>query len=154
MSDTKRLPVYLLIDCSGSMAGDAIESVRAGIKALMSDLKGDPMALETVYLSVITFASSAHQVSPLTEVQKFAEPALEASGSTPLGSALRLLERSLDSEVRKAGPETKGDWKPLIFIMTDGQPTDTWEDAADSLKSRKTGGSSPALPGRGLTRRF
>ena len=52
---TRRLPVYLLLDCSGSMMGEPIEAVRQGVKALLSELKGDPQALETAYLSVITF---------------------------------------------------------------------------------------------------
>ena len=58
----RRLPVYLLLDCSGSMSGEPIEAVRQGIATLISDLQGDPQALETAYLSVITFDSSAQQV--------------------------------------------------------------------------------------------
>lgn len=59
---SRRLPVYLLLDCSGSMFGEPIEAVRQGLKALLSELRGDPMALETAYLSVITFESIANQV--------------------------------------------------------------------------------------------
>lgn len=66
MSDyIRRLPVYLLLDCSGSMSGEPIEAVKQGIKALLSELKGDPQALETACLSVITFNSTARQISPL-----------------------------------------------------------------------------------------
>ena len=68
---TRRLPVYLLLDVSGSMAGDPIEAVKHGVRALTSELRGDPQALETAYLSVITFNSSARQVSPLTVVMGF-----------------------------------------------------------------------------------
>ncbi len=52
---SRRLPVYLLLDVSGSMQGDPIEAVRHGVRALISELRGDPQALETAYLSVITF---------------------------------------------------------------------------------------------------
>ena len=56
MSDfTRRLPVYLLLDTSGSMSGDPIEAVKQGVKALISELRGDPQALETAYLSGILF---------------------------------------------------------------------------------------------------
>ena len=52
MSDyIRRLPVYLLLDCSGSMSGEPIEAVKQGIKALLTELKGDPQALETACLS-------------------------------------------------------------------------------------------------------
>ena len=105
------------------MSGDPIESVRQGVHQLLTDLRTDPQALETAYLSVITFASDAQQVCPLTELMRFHEPPLEASGSTSLGAALRLLEQSIDREVRKSTATQKGDWKPLIFLMTDGHQT-------------------------------
>lgn len=145
----RRLPVYLLLDCSGSMSGEPIEAVRQGLRMLVSDLRGDPQALETAYLSVITFASSAQQVCPLTELMMFQEPNLDASGSTSLGDALKLLEQCLDSEVRKSSATQKGDWKPLVFLMTDGQPTDNWEMAADSLKRKKVGNIIACAAGSG-----
>lgn len=138
MSDfTRRLPVYLLLDTSGSMSGDPIEAVRQGVKALISELKGDPQALETAYLSVITFASSAQQVSPLTELMLFKEPELIAGGSTSLGAALTLLSRCIEAEVKKSTPTQKGDWRPLVFLLTDGAPTDDFEGPARELKSLK-----------------
>ena len=139
MAEGRRLPVYLVLDCSGSMSGDPIEAVRTGVSALLADLRSDPQALETAYLSVITFASTAQQVVPLTELMQFQEPNLDASGSTAMGEALRVLEQCIDREVVKGSPTQKGDWKPLIFLMTDGQPTDNWRASADSLKSRKPG---------------
>ena len=138
MSESRRLPVYLLLDCSASMSGEAIEATRNGVKALVADLRTDPQALETAYLSVITFSSTAQQVSPLTELLSFQEPNLEARGATALGEALRVLDQSVENEVRKSTPNQKGDWRPLVFLMTDGQPTDTWEDAAQQLRNKKT----------------
>src|SRR5262245_13681909 len=145
----RRLPVYLLLDCSGSMTGEPIEAVRQGVKALLSDLRGDPMALENAFLSVITFASSAQQVCPLTDLANSPQPARTAGGTTPLGDALKLLETCLDNEVKKATPTQKGDYKPLIFLMTDGQPTDSWEAAADRIKTKKPGNIIACAAGPG-----
>ena len=63
---SRRLPVYLVLDCSGSMFGDPIEAVNQGVKALVAELQSEPYAIETAYLSVITFESTAQQVCPLT----------------------------------------------------------------------------------------
>ena len=135
----RRLPVYLVLDVSGSMEGDPIEAVRIGLKTLLEDLQSNPQALETVWLSVITFGSSARQIVPLTEIGSFVEPKLSIEGSTNLADALKLLKTRIDAEVRKNTASQKGDWKPLIFLMTDGAPDAGWEPAADELKKLKPG---------------
>lgn len=138
-SYVRRLPVYLLLDCSGSMLGEPIEAVKQGVKTLLSELRSDPQALETAYLSVITFDSSARQTVPLTELMQFDEPELEAGGATALGEALQVLMDSVSNEVRKTSEDQKGDWKPLVFILTDGSPTDigTFDQVAPKLKDMK-----------------
>lgn len=135
----RRLPVYLLLDCSGSMYGEPIEAVKNGVQVLISTLRQDPYALETAYLSIITFNSSAQQVTPLTELAAFQQPTIEASGCTALGEALTLLSQKADQEVTKTTEEKKGDWKPLVFIMTDGEPTDDMTKGLNDFKKRKWG---------------
>ena len=135
----RRLPVYLVLDTSGSMNGEPIEAVKNGVQVLVSTLRQDPYALETAYLSVITFDSSAKQLVPLTELGSFQQPSIQATGTTALGEALTLLAQRIEAEVSKTTPEQKGDWKPLIFIMTDGAPTDDWQKGVNDLKKIKTG---------------
>jgi uncharacterized protein YegL len=132
----RRLPVYLLIDCSGSMAGEPIAALEMGLKALLGDLHNDPSALETVWISVITFASTAEQLVPLTELERFHPPELRAQGTTALGEALDLLSERITAEVRFTRPGIKGDWKPLVFLLTDGEPTDDWERSAENFHLR------------------
>jgi len=135
----RRLPVYLLLDVSGSMSGEPIEAVKTGVQTLVSTLRQDPYALETAYLSVITFDTSARQVAPLTELATFQTPSISASGTTALGEALALLADRIEVEIGKTTADVKGDWKPLIFIMTDGVPTDDWAKGLDKLKKVRTG---------------
>jgi uncharacterized protein YegL len=135
----RRLPVYLLLDCSGSMNGEPIEAVRQGMKMLLAELKGDPQALETVWISIITFDSTARVAVPLTEMMLLKEPTLQATGSTALGEALTLLRKCIEKDIRKTTATQKGDWKPLIFLMTDGEPTDDWEGPADEIRKARPG---------------
>lgn len=95
----RRLPVYLLVDTSGSMMGEAIEAVRNGLQMLVSALRQDPYALETAYLSVITFDSHAKQVTPLTELMSFQMPDIQASGVTAMGEALTLLADCINRQM-------------------------------------------------------
>lgn len=145
----RRLPVYLLLDTSGSMYGEPIEAVKNGVQVLISTLRQDPYALETAYLSIITFNSSAQQIIPLTELSTFQQPNIDASGCTALGEALALLATKVDSEVTKTTPEVKGDWKPLVFIMTDGEPTDDLNKGLTEFKKRKFGMVVACAAGQG-----
>lgn len=135
----RRLPVYLLVDTSGSMHGEAIEAVRNGLQVMLSALMQDPYALETAYLSVIAFDSSARQLTPLTELTSFQLPNLQADGMTAMGEALSLLADCIQREVVKGSAEQKGDWKPVVFLLTDGAPTDDLDRGINAIRQVKTG---------------
>lgn len=135
----RRLPVYIVLDVSGSMTGEPIEAVKNGLKTMISALRQDPYALETAYISIITFNHEAKQVVSLTELALLQEPQIKASGTTSVGAALSLLSDKIESEVNKTTAEQKGDWKPLVFFMTDGLPTDDWKAGLEKFKKQKCG---------------
>ena len=130
----RRLPIFLVLDVSESMAGKAIDDVQSGIKMLTDALMSDPFAMETVYISVIAFAGKAKTITPLTYVMDFIPPKLPIGSGTNLSDALKVLMHEIDTNVKKNTPETKGDWKPLIFILTDGTPNDNYKATAAQWK--------------------
>lgn len=145
----RRLPVYLLLDTSGSMSGEPIEAVKNGVQVLVSTLRQDPYALETAFISIITFDSNVQQLVPLTDLASFQEPSINASGVTSLGAGLKLLAECIDREVAKSTFEQKGDWKPLVFIMTDGGPTDHWQTGLAEFQRRSVGITVACAAGAG-----
>lgn len=134
----RRLPVYLLLDTSASMTGEPIEALRKGIDIMIGALRKNPQAIESVYISIITFNSTAQVLIPLTDLASFQMSELKASGQTALGAALTLLTDRITLEVKKNSMEAKGDWKPIVFIMTDGAPIDNWEKGASYFSTCKT----------------
>ncbi|WP_298639981.1 TerY-C metal binding domain-containing protein [uncultured Cardiobacterium sp.] len=120
----RRLPVYLVIDISESMAGDNLRRMQEGIDRLIKALRADPYALETVHLGVIAFAGVARTIAPLTELFAFYPPRLPIGSGTSIGTALEHLMAEIGSNVVANSPTQKGDYKPMVYLMTDGKATD------------------------------
>ena len=132
----RRLPVYIVIDTSGSMKGPKISAVKEGLRILISSLQKDPRALETVSVSIIQFNTEADLILPLTSVYKlnaelneFSE--LAARGWTNIEKALRLLNHCISNDLVTGDfkKEIKGDHKPLVFFLSDGgQSRGSWKN--------------------------
>lgn len=139
----RRLPVYLVLDTSGSMRGEPISAVNVGLQALVASLRQDPSALETVHICILTFDAEVNVVIPLTPLDQLHLPEITTpeSGPTFLGKALEALCVLIDREVVRNTADTKGDWAPLLFVMTDGSPTDlqVFEEQLPEIKKRQFG---------------
>ena len=121
----RRLPIYFLIDVSESMVGEPITQVEKGMRNIIQELRTDPYALETVFVSVIVFAGKAKVLSPLTELYKFYPPQFPIGGGTSLGTALDCLMNDIDKSVKKTTVEMK---------VTETEPTIKGATAASGGK--------------------
>lgn len=135
----RRLPIYFLIDVSRSMEGTRIKQVQDGLSMLVDILRQDPHALESVYISIITFAEEARETCPLTDLVNFTLPNFVPNGGTNLGDALAKASSCYERDIRKNTTSNKGDYKPLVFIMTDGEPSNEWMGDLSKFLDKKWG---------------
>ncbi len=120
----RRLPVFFVLDVSESMVGEPLQRMEEGIDKIVSTLRQDPHSLETVFISLIAFAGKAKALTPLIDLISFYPPKIPIGGGTSLGLALDVLMKEIDTSVVKTTFDQRGDWEPVVFLITDGKPTD------------------------------
>ncbi len=125
-----RCPCLLLLDSSGSMKGEAIEELNGGLRTFRDALIADPLAAKRVEAGVITFGETVDVVAEFTTIDGFHPQRLTAGGATPMGAAIVRATELLED--RKAQYRAAGVayYRPWIFLLTDGAPTDDWRKAA------------------------
>lgn len=129
-----RCPCVLLLDISGSMQGDPIAALNHGLQIFQTDICRDALARRRVEVALVTFGNGGVQTQQdFITVDKFSVPTLMAGGNTPMGEAI---QRGLDMlRARKDQYINNGIayYRPWIFLITDGEPTDEWRSAAQRV---------------------
>jgi uncharacterized protein YegL len=153
----KPLPVFLLLDVSGSMDevvdpenvrrtgqtvvddGQTWELVEGGTSKIqilnqavkqMIDSFSAEERMETEFLvSIIVFGNSAVQHLPPTVASSVKWTDMKASGSTAMGEAFEMAKRLIDD--KDVVPSRA--YRPTVVLVSDGQPTDGWEVPLESL---------------------
>jgi uncharacterized protein YegL len=142
----RRLPIYILVDTSESMAGAAFGAIREGLASMVSALRSDPRCLETAHVCMITFGGPCKVAVALTPVEDFSVPPLKLGTGTNLGGAIKAMLAEFDAQAaRRAGNDGRPDWRPLCFLLSDGQPTDEWREQAKALRARHDSGKCAVM---------
>lgn len=142
----KRLPAVLLLDTSGSMSGARIDALNDGLRVLQQEFDpetGDPVALRSVELAMVTFGYNGVQLIDLStgngttssqaafvEAIDYRAPVLSPGGGTPMGPAMTLALKALDERRAALKQQNIPLFCPWIFLISDGAPDSGWESAA------------------------
>lgn len=128
-----RCPCLLLLDVSGSMNGQPIAELNTGLTIFKDELASDSLAMKRVEVGIVTFGPVQIEL-PFQGAASFYPPTLLSQGDTPMGAAIR---QGLDM-VRQRKDEYRANgisyYRPWVFLITDGGPTDEWKSAAAAVR--------------------
>jgi uncharacterized protein YegL len=134
-----RCPCVLLLDTSGSMQGEAIESLNQGLLTLKDELVRSSLASRRVEVAIVTFDSHVNVVQDFVTADQFNPPILTAQGLTTMGAGIH---KALDIiQERKSQYRASGVayYRPWVFMITDGEPQGEMERVIEQAALRLQG---------------
>ncbi|HVE75399.1 MAG TPA: VWA domain-containing protein [Actinomycetota bacterium] len=135
----------LVVDTSSSMAGDKIRQLNDGIRIFKDDVSGDELARKRVDLAVVSFGGSVSVEHDFSSIEDFEPPQMNADGGTPMGEALLRAIEMVRSRKQSYKDEGTDYFRPWIFLITDGEPTDMgpgdekWNRVVDAIHAGEDG---------------
>lgn len=129
-----RCPSVLILDVSGSMGGAPIAELNSGLQTYRDELAADSLAAKRVEVAVLTFGGTVDLVNDFCTASSFVAPSLVAKGDTPMGAAINQALDLLSRRKEVYRSNGIAFYRPWIFLITDGGPTDEWQSAAQRVR--------------------
>ncbi|MBQ9156125.1 MAG: VWA domain-containing protein [Eubacterium sp.] len=133
----KSMVIFFLVDTSKSMEGSKLESLNKVMTDILPELIGVGEAGTDVKIAIMSFASGFEWITPepvlIEEYQRWVN--LSADGVTDLGAACEELAKKLSRNAFLHSPSLS--YAPVIFLITDGYPTDNYRRGFEMLKKNR-----------------
>ncbi len=132
-----RCACVLLLDTSYSMEGSPIKELNEGLHSFKAEVSTDSLASKRVEVSVVTFGGQVNVLNDFTTMDEFSPPDLTASGDTPMGQAISIALDMIDKRKSDYKNNDMQYYRPWVFMITDGAPTDDWSHAASRVRQEE-----------------
>jgi uncharacterized protein YegL len=134
---SKGLPAYVVLDTSTSMEPFE-ELLNTTLVGIFDTLYDNPQISEFIHLSVISFNTTAVVVTPMADIEELTSlPTVTCAGETNLGPMFGLVRTRITQDVRMLADKGVMVLRPVVFLLTDGGPTDTpdaWQKELNKLR--------------------
>lgn len=133
-----RCPCILLLDTSSSMNGEPVTALNQGLHSFQVDIRQDALAQRRVEIAIVSFGNGGVKtLQDFVTANQFEAPTLSASGNTPMGEAINRALDMLRERKRQYKENAIPYYRPWLFMITDGAPTDAWQDAAQRIRNEE-----------------
>lgn len=132
-SSTRKFPICLVLDTSGSMHGKNIQDLNLNVHQFLQFVANNPKARRNAEISIIEFGGDVRVITGYNSIENIRFNDLEAYGATPLGEAVEKALELLDIRRQYYRNNAIEHYKPIMLIMSDGEPTDAYEPVADEV---------------------
>lgn len=132
-NSTRKFPICLVLDTSGSMHGNNIQDLNRNVHQFLQFVSNNPKARRNAEISIIEFGGDVRVITGYNSIENIEFKDLEAYGATPLGEAVEKALDLLDIRRQYYRNNAIEHYKPIMLIMSDGEPTDNYGVVADEV---------------------
>ena len=132
------LPFYIVVDASGSMEGTKIQSVNEALEEMRLKVTTDPFLSSIAWIGIITFSDEAEELIELGDLSRFISiPEIEVVANTNYGEVFDFLRTTIDHDIERLRADGVKAHRPLVFFLSDGQPSfENWEGPVKAIHDK------------------
>jgi uncharacterized protein YegL len=131
------LPFYLVCDESYSMQGPPLDAINQELPLIYQEIASNPVVADRARLGIIGFSTTAEVLLPLADLNDVLSiPQLSPRGATNYGAAFSLLKQTIEQDIAALKQSGHTPYRPTVFFLTDGLPTDQWHVEHKNLVDR------------------